>query len=72
MSRWLAGKGVTSFCPTTMTLPIPELQKSFRYAADAMGHEPGAYIHGINMEGPFISPRQRKALGRGIHHRTRL
>ena len=61
MSRWLAGKGITSFCPTTMTLPITELQKSFKYAADAMGHEPGAYIHGINMEGPFISPAKKGA-----------
>lgn len=61
MSRWLAGKGVTSFCPTTMTLPAAELEKCFGYAAEAMGHEPGAYIHGINMEGPFISAAKKGA-----------
>jgi len=61
MSRWLATKGVTSFCPTTMTLPEEELKKSFKYVSDAMGKEPGAYIHGINMEGPFISYAKKGA-----------
>ncbi len=61
MSRWLASKGVTSFCPTTMTLPKDELKKSFRYINQAMGNEPGAYIHGINMEGPFISHAKKGA-----------
>lgn len=61
MSRWLATKGVTSFCPTTMTLPLSLLENSFRYAAEAMGSEPGAYIHGINMEGPFISHAKKGA-----------
>lgn len=61
MSRWLATKGVTSFCPSTMTLPKAELEASFRYAADAMGKEPGAYIQGINMEGPFISHAKKGA-----------
>ncbi len=55
MSEWLVTKGVTSFCPTTMTLPENELEASFRYTANTMGNENGAYIHGINMEGPFIS-----------------
>lgn len=61
MSRWLATKGVTSFCPTTMTLPESELEASFRYAANTMGNEEGAYIHGINMEGPFISHAKKGA-----------
>ena len=61
MSEWLATKGVTSFCPTTMTLSIETLKKCFGYIADTMGKEKGAYIHGINMEGPFISPEKKGA-----------
>lgn len=61
MSKWLVTKGVTSFCPTTMTLPESELEASFGYAADTMGKEKGAYVHGINMEGPFIAHAKKGA-----------
>ena len=61
MSKWLATKGITSFCPTTMTLSADFLKECFGYAADAMGKEEGAYIHGINMEGPFIAPEKKGA-----------
>ena len=61
MSKWLVTKGVTSFCPTTMTLPVEMLEKCFGYIADTMGKEEGAYIHGINMEGPFIAPEKKGA-----------
>ncbi len=61
MSRYLAAHGVTSFCPTTMTLPETELARSFSFVKSAMGNEDGAYIHGINMEGPFISPAKKGA-----------
>mgnify|MGYP000491334234 CR=1 FL=1 len=58
MSRFLANHGVTSFCPTTMTLPFEQLAESLRIARDYRGHECGAYIQGINMEGPYISPKK--------------
>ena len=61
MSKWLAQNGITSFCPTTMTLPVDTLKKCFGYIADTMGNEEGAYIHGINMEGPFIAPEKKGA-----------
>ena len=61
MSRWLVTKGVTSFCPTTMTLPPQTLKKCFSYIKSTMGNEEGAYIHGINMEGPFIAPEKKGA-----------
>ena len=61
MSKWLATQGITSFCPTTMTLPVEMLKKCFGYIADTMGKEEGAYIHGINMEGPFIAPEKKGA-----------
>ncbi|MGN0547344.1 MAG: N-acetylglucosamine-6-phosphate deacetylase, partial [Acutalibacteraceae bacterium] len=49
MSRWLVTKGVTSFCPTTMTLPPQTLKECFSFIKTTMGNEEGAYIHGINM-----------------------
>ncbi len=61
MSKWLAKNGITSFCPTTMTLGIEMLKKCFGYIAETMGKEEGAYIHGINMEGPFIAPEKKGA-----------
>lgn len=61
MSKWLAQNGITSFCPTTMTLSVDTLKKCFGYAAEAMGKEEGAYVHGINMEGPFIAPEKKGA-----------
>lgn len=61
MSKWLAQNGITSFCPTTMTLPVDTLRKCFGYIADTIGNEDGAYIHGINMEGPFIAPEKKGA-----------
>ena len=61
ISSFLAGKGVTSFCPTTMTLPADKLESAFAAVKSVMGNELGAYIHGINMEGPFISHEKKGA-----------
>lgn len=61
MSQHLARHGVTSFCPTTMTLPFDQLAQSLRVARDYHGYECGAYIHGVNMEGPYISAAKKGA-----------
>lgn len=50
-----ARHGVTSFCPTTVTLPHSELVEIFKWVESIKGKEQGAYIHGINMEGPYVS-----------------
>ncbi len=55
MSKYHATHGVTSFCPTTMTDSEQKLIDVFTAAAAFSGKESGAYIHGINMEGPYIS-----------------
>ena len=55
ISLFLANHGVTSFCPASMTLPKEQLVSQFRTVAAYKGKETGAYIHGVNMEGPFIS-----------------
>ncbi len=61
ISRYLAKRGITSFCPTTMTLPCETLAKAFAAVKSCMGDEKGAYIHGINMEGPYISLAKKGA-----------
>lgn len=61
ISRYLAERGITSFCPTTMTLPCETLGKAFAAVKECMGNEDGAYIHGINMEGPYISLAKKGA-----------
>lgn len=61
ISRYLAQRGITSFCPTTMTLPCETLEKAFAAVKECMCNEEGAYIHGINMEGPYISLAKKGA-----------
>ncbi len=61
MSKNLPRHGVTSFCPTTMTLPQYELEEIFTVIKSEIGSEQGAYIHGINMEGPYISLAKKGA-----------
>lgn len=53
ISTYLAKKGITSFCPTTMTLPVDTL---IHIADIIAGYKSkGAKVVGINLEGPFIA-----------------
>ncbi len=61
MSRCLVQRGITSFCPTSMTLSFEELQTIFRNVASSRGTVSGAYIHGVNMEGPYIAMSKKGA-----------
>lgn len=61
MSVYLARHGVTSFCPTSMTLPHDALTAQFRAVEQCKGQEQGAYIHGVRMEGPYISMAKKGA-----------
>lgn len=61
MSRCLVQRGVTSFCPTSMTLSFEELQGIFRNVASSKDTVTGAYIHGVNMEGPYIAMSKKGA-----------
>lgn len=59
MAAYLARHGVTSFCPTTMTAPLPQIQTALEAVRDCMKHPPeGAAVRGANMEGPYISARR--------------
>lgn len=61
LSMYYAKRGVTSVCPTTMTLPESSLRSILEAVEKLKGNESGAYIHGINLEGPYISYAKRGA-----------
>ena len=52
-----ASKGVLAICPATMTFS-EEILNGIMDAAAAHKHGRGADLVGINMEGPYISPRK--------------
>jgi len=56
MSQILPAWGVTSFIPTIYPMPEEEMVRAIKGVVAAMGHEPGAQILGVHLEGPFISP----------------
>lgn len=55
MSRYYAAGGVTSWCPTTMTLKEPELTLAMHAIRGFVRPADGAKVAGINLEGPFLS-----------------
>lgn len=55
----LARHGVTSFCPTSMTLPKDRLLDIVKTIADYKSG--GSKIAGINLEGPFIAMSKKGA-----------
>lgn len=61
MSQTLVKNGVTSFCPASMTLSFEELTKIFANIDAMKDNVGGAYIHGANMEGPYIAMSKKGA-----------
>ncbi|MHC1691620.1 MAG: N-acetylglucosamine-6-phosphate deacetylase [Sphaerochaetaceae bacterium] len=55
MSQRLSDFGVTGFLPTIYTDTTTSMLASIEAIVQALGHETGAKILGINLEGPFIS-----------------
>ena len=68
MSRWYAARGVTSWCPTTMTLGEPELTKAMRVIRNFRRPENGAKAAGVNLEGPFVGHARCGAQDPGLIH----
>lgn len=54
--RYQASRGVTAYCPATMTYPEEKLTAIARCAAEHRDADDAAALVGINMEGPYISP----------------
>lgn len=63
MAGYYARNGVTSFCPTSLTLPEEILTKAYNMAKEFKeeNHEGISLIEGINMEGPFFSSKKKGA-----------
>ena len=63
MAEYLASCGVTSFCPTSMTVPYAALRVAFETAAAyaAAPSPTGARLMGVHMEGPFFSEKKKGA-----------
>lgn len=55
LGKWYARHGITSFCPTTMTLPEEILGKCMGVIKEYRRPEGGAKLAGVNLEGPFVS-----------------
>lgn len=62
MSRLLPENGVTSWCPTTMTVSKDNIQKALDIIESIKSDDTiGAKILGANVEGPFINPSKKGA-----------
>ena len=63
MAAKLASFGVTSFAPTSMTLPYETLAKAFATAKQFVEEKPEgcANVLGIHMEGPYFSEKKKGA-----------
>lgn len=59
--RYERQSGITSYCPTSMTLPKEQLKKIFSGIEEAEKAGDGAKVAGINMEGPFLDPTKKGA-----------
>lgn len=57
IAKTVVKHGTTSFCPTTMTMPVEAINKAIEVIKDAKIHgTEGANVLGAHLEGPFISP----------------
>lgn len=56
--RYERRSGITSYCPTSMTLPKDRLREIFQSIEEV---KDGASVVGINMEGPFLDPGKKGA-----------
>ena len=62
ISKQIAKNGVTSWCPTTMTVEKSVIQKSLDIIKRLINSDKtGAKILGANVEGPFINPIKKGA-----------
>ena len=63
MARYYAANGITSFAPTSLTLPYDVLAAAFANAQKLKEEAPekSAHVRGIHMEGPFFCEAKKGA-----------
>ncbi len=63
MAAGIIKNGVTSWCPTTMTVSKEEIETAFDSVREVKNSDTyyGARILGVNSEGPFINPAKKGA-----------
>ena len=64
MAEGIMKNGVTSWCPTTMTVSMEEINTALdvvRSLKEESKDWQGAEILGVNLEGPFINPQKKGA-----------
>lgn len=63
MAMYQAANGVTSFAPSSLTVPVDVLEKAYRTAARIVSAKPAkcAAVRGIRMEGPFFCEAKKGA-----------
>lgn len=64
MANGIMKNGVTSWCPTTMTVSMDEINTALNTVRSLKGDSKdwdGAEILGVNLEGPFINPKKKGA-----------
>lgn len=63
MAKYMASVGVTSFAPTSLTLPYDQLATAYATAVRLLEKAPEGVsaIRGIHMEGPFFSMKKKGA-----------
>lgn len=56
-ARWLVGTGVTSYCPTLVSAPLPTLAERAAVAREVTGDDDplAARLLGLHCEGPFLT-----------------
>lgn len=60
IAKYQLANGITDIVPATMTLPKEKLEEILDVAA-GFSFEKGSILHGITMEGPFVSKEKRGA-----------
>ena len=63
MARYMASVGVTSYAPTSLTVPYEQLSNAYATAARLLEKNlpDVSVVRGINMEGPFFSVKRKGA-----------
>lgn len=64
ISKSLVQEGVTSFCPTTMSMSTERICNSLENIYNSMNVVQGARILGAHIEGPFIAEKYKGAQGK--------